>query len=110
MGKVYRYIDVHDNFIKYVLIVYGENRTLEQRHREHIKNDIWCDGNFKVQYVHYNSGKNRIDSKSSYIRAKRGAIDCKLSKQDNYNEYQDKKYIAHALGNTKLADQFPVKG
>ena len=51
MGKVYRYIDIRDNFIKYVGIVYGENRTLEQRHKEHIKNEIWCDENFIVQYL-----------------------------------------------------------
>ena len=51
MGKVYRYIDTRDKFIKYVGIVYGENRTLEQRHKEHIKNDIWCDENFKIQYL-----------------------------------------------------------
>lgn len=51
MGKVYRYVDIRDNFIKYVGIVYGENRTLEQRHKEHIKNEIWCDENFIVQYL-----------------------------------------------------------
>ncbi len=37
MAKVYRYIDMRDNLIKYVGIVYGENRTLEQRHKEHLK-------------------------------------------------------------------------
>jgi hypothetical protein len=51
MAKIYRYIDMRDNFIKYVGIVYGENRTLEQRHKEHLKKDIWCDENFKVQYL-----------------------------------------------------------
>lgn len=51
MAKIYRYIDMRDNFIKYVGIVYGENRTLEQRHKEHLKKDIWCDEKFKVQYL-----------------------------------------------------------
>ena len=40
MTKIYRYIDMRDNFIKYVGIVYGENRTLEQRHKEHLKKDF----------------------------------------------------------------------
>ena len=51
MAKVYRYIDMRDNFIKYVGIVYGENRKLEQRHKEHLKKDVWYDENFKVQYL-----------------------------------------------------------
>lgn len=42
MGYVYRYIDPEDNIIKYVGIVYGETRTLQQRINEHKKYDNWC--------------------------------------------------------------------
>ena len=38
MAKVvYRYIDENDGVIKYVGIVYGNSRTLEQRVKEHRK-------------------------------------------------------------------------
>lgn len=42
MAKVYRYINMRDNFIKYVETICGENRTLEQRHKEHVKKDVLC--------------------------------------------------------------------
>ena len=35
MGVVYRYIDLNDNQIKYVGIVWSGNRTLKQRVEEH---------------------------------------------------------------------------
>ena len=39
MAYVYRYTDLADNIIKYVGIVYGENRTLKQRIYEHFRDD-----------------------------------------------------------------------
>ncbi len=42
MAYVYRYIDKKDGIIKYIGIVWGKNRTLEQRIKEHEKYDSWC--------------------------------------------------------------------
>lgn len=54
MGCVYRYIDKRDGIIKYVGIVWGKTRTLEQRHKEHIRNEWWCDDNFVLEYIDEN--------------------------------------------------------
>ena len=52
MAIVYRYIDLHDNIIKYVGIVWANNRTLDDRIREHSANDSWCKGRYwKVEYL-----------------------------------------------------------
>ena len=52
MGVVYRYIDLNDNQIKYVGIVWSGNRTLKQRVEEHYNNDSWCDkGHWRIEYV-----------------------------------------------------------
>lgn len=52
MGVVYRYIDLNDNNIKYVGIVWSGNRTLKERVDEHYKNDSWCDrGHWRIEYV-----------------------------------------------------------
>lgn len=51
MAYVYRYVDIVDNIIKYVGIVYGESRSLEQRINEH-KNDYWYKNSiWKVEYL-----------------------------------------------------------
>lgn len=42
MSCVYRYTDLEDGIIKYVGIVWSENRTLKQRVKEHATNDDWC--------------------------------------------------------------------
>lgn len=52
MGVVYRYIDLNDNQIKYVGIVWSGNRTLKQRVEEHYNNESWCDrGHWRIEYV-----------------------------------------------------------
>ncbi len=52
MAYVYRYIDKADSVIKYVGIVWGDNRTLEQRIYEHLKKDDWCiNGDFEIEYI-----------------------------------------------------------
>lgn len=52
MGYIYRYTDLEDNIIKYVGIVWSENRTLEQRIKEHELNDSWCsDKKWKIEYL-----------------------------------------------------------
>lgn len=56
MGYVYRYRDIEDNIIKYVGIVWSDNRTLLQRAREHYLYDDWChNGNFEIEYIEVNS-------------------------------------------------------
>ena len=55
MGYVYRYIDIADNIIKYVGIVWSENRTLEQRVKEHETQDNWCKvRKWKIEYFETN--------------------------------------------------------
>lgn len=55
MGYVYRYTDLDDNQIKYVGIVWSDNRTLKQRIREHEYNDDWCKGRgWKIEYISEN--------------------------------------------------------
>ena len=52
MGYVYRYTDIEDNIIKYVGIVWSENRTLLQRVKEHQTYDEWCNGKqWKIDYL-----------------------------------------------------------
>lgn len=51
MAYVYRYIDLNDKKIKYVGIVWSENRTLSQRLNEHLKSDNWCNNNYKIEYL-----------------------------------------------------------
>lgn len=51
MGYVYRYRDNADGIIKYVGIVYGKTRTLEQRIYEHLLNDEWCNTDFTIEYI-----------------------------------------------------------
>lgn len=51
MAYVYRYTDLSDGIIKYVGIVWSENRTLEQRIKEHEK-DEWHQGTkWKIEFI-----------------------------------------------------------
>ena len=52
MAYVYRYIDLKDNIIKYVGIVYERTRTLDQRIKEHAIKDEWCkNSEWKIEYI-----------------------------------------------------------
>lgn len=52
MAYIYRYIDLADEIVKYVGIVWGESRTLQQRLNEHEKYDKWCyTRRWKIQYI-----------------------------------------------------------
>lgn len=52
MAWVYRYTDLADGIIKYVGVVWGETRTLEQRIKEHERNDEWCyTRKWKIEYI-----------------------------------------------------------
>jgi len=62
MAVVYRYVDLHDEVIKYVGIVWSENRTLKQRVKEHFEQDDWCIGGYwRVEYLQ-KEVKSRIDA------------------------------------------------
>ena len=51
MGYIYRYIDKSDNTIKYVGIVWGKDRALSQRIKEHF-NDSWTKtSEWDIQYI-----------------------------------------------------------
>lgn len=55
IGYVYRYTDLNDNIIKYVGIVWSDNRTLSQRIREHELYDDWCKNKkWKIEYLYEN--------------------------------------------------------
>ena len=52
MAYIYRYTDLVDGIIKYVGIVWGESRTLQQRLNEHERNDEWCFiRRWKIEYI-----------------------------------------------------------
>jgi hypothetical protein len=52
MGYIYRYTDIEDGIIKYVGIVWSENRTLLQRVKEHQTYDDWCNGKqWRIEYM-----------------------------------------------------------
>lgn len=52
MAYVYIYIDKNDEIIKYVGIVWSDNRTLAQRIKEHKINDEWCTGReWRIEYI-----------------------------------------------------------
>lgn len=56
MNCVYRFVDLEDNTVKYIGIVFGENRTLKQRTFEHARYDDWCkEGSWKVEFFDVNS-------------------------------------------------------
>ena len=56
MAYVYRYTDLEDLLTKYVGIVYGETRTLQQRLNEHKNNDAWCKNkNWRIEYFYVNT-------------------------------------------------------
>lgn len=69
MGYIYRYTDLADNIIKYVGIVWSENRSLKQRIQEHEK-DNWCKvRRWKIEYITTNVN-NRTEAEffeSHYI-------------------------------------------
>ena len=61
MAYVYRYTDLSDGIIKYVGVVWSENRTLSQRIREHL-NDKWCKGKkWKIEFIKL-EGQSRTDA------------------------------------------------
>ena len=70
MAIIYRYVDLYDSQVKYVGIVYAENRSLEKRVNEHQVNDEWCKkGCWKVEYLNKKI-ENRTDAEfleSHYI-------------------------------------------
>lgn len=54
MECIYRYIDLADEIIKYVGVVWGKTRTLKDRIREHSKED-WCRvRKWRIEYISEN--------------------------------------------------------
>lgn len=52
MACVYRYTDLDDMIVKYVGIVWSNNRTLTQRVREHATYDDWCKNKrWLIEYI-----------------------------------------------------------
>lgn len=51
MGYVYRYTDAEDGIIKYVGIVWSDNRTLKQRIKEHEREPIFQGYKWIIEYI-----------------------------------------------------------
>lgn len=67
MCVVYKYIDKFDNIVKYVGIVYSDNKTLKDRVREH-KQEDWCkNGLWEIQYFVVNSRAEAEAYESHFI-------------------------------------------
>ena len=54
MGYVYRYRDKKDGIIKYVGIVWSNNRTLFQRIKEHERDDWYKKSEWYIEYISEN--------------------------------------------------------
>lgn len=68
LAYVYRYIDLLDGIIKYIGIVWSEDRTLQQRIYEHLTKDIWCKGkNWKIEYFVVNNRTEAENFESHFI-------------------------------------------
>lgn len=69
MALVYRYVDLLDDIIKYIGIVWGENSTLENRIRQHSKEDKFKGKNWKIEVlnVQVNSRTDAECYESHYI-------------------------------------------
>jgi len=66
MAYVYRYTDRADNIVKYIGIVWGENRTLKDRIREHDKEE-WC--NLRIWKIDYLKIDDLSRTDAEYIEA-----------------------------------------
>lgn len=111
MACIYRYTDLADNIIKYVGIIWSENRTLKQRIYEHRKNEEWCrNGKFKIEYIKvqsrtdaefleahyislYHTDKYYNDSKSEW-----GISSLIPYKESDWKEYNEDTYIEDYIG------------
>lgn len=118
MACIYRYTDLADNIIKYIGIVWSDNRTLKQRLYEHSKNDEWCkNGNFKIEYIKvksrtdaefleahyislYHTDKYYNDSKSEW-----GISSFVPYKESDWKEYNDNTYIEDYVGDFVSEEQ-----
>ena len=54
MGCIYRYVDLEDNIIKYVGIVWSDNRTLKQRVTQHLLDTWYKNKSWKIEYIEEN--------------------------------------------------------
>lgn len=59
MATIYRYIDLNDDVIKYIGIVFGNTRTLAKRVKEHQKDWWYPNGVWRIEYI-----TEMIDSRS----------------------------------------------
>lgn len=66
MPCVYRYTDKADNIIKYVGIVWSDRRSLEQRIKEHSKEEKFQGHNWEIEYIDC-EGRSRTDTE--YLEA-----------------------------------------
>ena len=93
MKYIYRYTDLTDGIIKYVGIVYSENRSLSQRINEH-KRDYWYSDAFKVEYIAFE------DISKSDLNALEGHYICVYKTYKWFNESKND------WGESKLASLY----
>lgn len=107
MGYVYRYTDLADGIIKYVGIVWSDNRTLSERINEHDLNDEWCKvRRWKIEYITENI-TTRTDAEyfeahyislygtDQYFNSKKSGwgVSSFLPKRDDWMEYKKETKI-----------------
>lgn len=115
MAYVYRYRDNINGIIKYVGIVWSENRTLTQRIYEHQQNDKWCkNGSFTIEYIEENIN-TRTDAEyfeahyislyetDKYFNEKKsgwGTSSFLPNREDDWEKYDDTFKDKHKLVST----------
>jgi len=102
VAYIYRYTDLADGIIKYVGIVWGKTRSLQQRINEHERNDEWCFvRRWKIEYIEIGIN-NRTEAEffeshfislygtDKYFNVKKsdwGTSDLVPFTEDNWKEY-----------------------
>ncbi len=67
MPYIYRYIDKKDMIVKYIGIVHNNNRTLEQRIKEHAKDKWYIGKDWMIEYVKLATRSEAEAFESHYI-------------------------------------------
>lgn len=106
MAYVYKYTDLLDNVVKYVGIVWGKTRTLQDRIKEHSLNDDWCKKRaWKIEYIEtpINTRTDAEYMEAHYISLyhtdewfnikKAGwGVSSFIKNEDNWKKYNQDKY------------------
>lgn len=128
MGYVYKFTDLSDGIVKNIGIVYKEGRTLYQRVYEHFRDDEWCKGSFRIEYITVNSRTDASAYESHYIalyqtykysnkdKSNWGLSECLLNRDDEwvalpYTNFEEmKEYSRLNSGKKRRIRQYSLDG